>query len=326
MLCACDTWCTAWVRSAALSPDVWRNMVHDVVAIARGAHLDAVREHGLRLESPADALTITDMQVVADPSEVDWRPDDIAILAMKSQDTIAAVNALVAHAPGGIGVVCMQNGVENERVALRRFARVYAVPVMCPAQHVEPGVVQATSAPISGILDVGRYPSGIDDTCVALSDALNASTFVSQPRPDVMRWKYRKLLMNLANSVEALCGRVPEAAPISKRARAEGSACLEAAGIDVASSEEDRERRGNLLTPGPINGRERGGGSSWQSLARRTGAIESDFLNGEIVLLGRNHAVPTPVNERLQHLANEAAAARRQPGSVTPEEVLAGLD
>ena len=45
-----------------------------------------------------------------------------------------------------------------------------------------------------------------------------------------------------------------------------------------------------------IGGRRRGGGSSWQSLARGTGTIETDYLNGEIVLLGRLHGVPTPVN------------------------------
>ncbi len=72
-----------------------------------------------------------------------------------------------------------------------------------------------------------------------------------------------------------------------------------------------------------INGSERGGGSSWQSLTRGTGSIEADYLNGEIVLLGRELGVPTPVNEVLQRLANQAARERRAPGSATPDEVLA---
>ena len=50
------------------------------------------------------------------------------------------------------------------------------------------------------------------------------------------------------------------------------------------------------------------GGSSWQSLARGTGSIEAEFLNGEIVLLGALHGVPTPVNALLQRLAIRAAA------------------
>ena len=64
------------------------------------------------------------------------------------------------------------------------------------------------------------------------------------------------------------------------------------------------------------------GGSSWQSLQRGVGAIETDFLNGEIVLLGRLHGIPTPANLTLQHLANELAAGRRPPGTHTEAEVL----
>jgi 2-dehydropantoate 2-reductase len=67
------------------------------------------------------------------------------------------------------------------------------------------------------------------------------------------------------------------------------------------------------------------GGSTWQSLSRRTGTIETDFLNGEIALLGRIHGVPTPVNETLQQLANQAAHAHRPPGTTTPAELLSAV-
>jgi 2-dehydropantoate 2-reductase len=75
----------------------------------------------------------------------------------------------------------------------------------------------------------------------------------------------------------------------------------------------------------PIRGLPRAGGSSWQSLTRGTGSIETDYLNGEIVLLGRLHGVPTPVNALLCRLANEMAAARRAPGGLSPEAFLAQL-
>ncbi|WUJ19490.1 hypothetical protein OHS70_07955 [Streptomyces sp. NBC_00390] len=51
----------------------------------------------------------------------------------------------------------------------------------------------------------------------------------------------------------------------------------------------------------------RTGGSTWQSLVRGTGSIETDHLNGEMVLLGRQQGVPTPVNEVL-HSAPRARA------------------
>ena len=62
--------------------------------------------------------------------------------------------------------------------------------------------------------------------------------------------------------------------------------------------------------------------SSWQSLARATGSIEADYLNGEIVLQGRLHDVPTPVNLLLQQLATTAARDGRRPGTLPVDELI----
>lgn len=293
---------------------------HDVVAIARGAHLDSWQKDGLRLQTP-DEDVVLPVPVVGHPSELSFGDDDVVLLTMKGQDTVAAIADLPPH----VGIVCVQNGVANEREALRRFERVYGVCVMFPTAFVEPGVVQAQSAPVSGLLDIGRYPSGVDDTATMVAAALSASTFESVPRPDIMRWKYSKLLMNLGNSVQAVCE--PDGArELYRRVRDEGIAALDAAGIEYASAEEDKARRGTILTPRPIGGAIRGGGSTWQSLARGTGAVEADFLNGEIVLLGRLHGVPTPANALFQRLANQAARERWAPGSMPVADALALLD
>jgi 2-dehydropantoate 2-reductase len=196
---------------------------------------------------------------------------------------------------------------------------------MCPATHLEPGVVQAYSSPITGLLDVGRYPHGVDDDARAIASAFGGATFESEPRDDIMRWKYAKLLMNLGNAAEALFERGEAMGELVQRARAEGVACLQAAGIAYASDDEDRARRADHLTVRPIDGARRGGGSSWQSLARATGSIESDYLNGEIVLLGRLHGVATPVNELLRDRALEAARAGRPPGAARAETALEQL-
>jgi 2-dehydropantoate 2-reductase len=303
---------------------------HDVTLIARGAHADVLRQRGLELASAAGSAVLP-VPTVEHPSEAALQPDDVVILAMKSQDTPAAVTALSTAAPAGIAVVCAQNGVENERVALRSFERVYGMGVMCPASHLEPGRVLVHSTPISGLLDLGPYPvvaagSTVDDpTAEGIAAALRSATFESYVLGDIMRWKYRKLMMNLANAAVALCGPVDELAPLVRRLRVEGEACLAAAGIDAATVEEDRARRDGKLTTRPIDGSERHGGSSWQSLARGLGSIETDYLSGEIVLLGRLHGVPTPANTLLQHLANQAAAEHRPPGSTTVAEILAQL-
>jgi 2-dehydropantoate 2-reductase len=293
---------------------------NEVVAVARGAHFDAMRENGLRVVDPDRKITLP-VAVVDDPAQIGWRADDVVLMTMKTQDSSAALAALAAAAGPDLPVVCVQNGVENERLALRHFAHVYAICVMLPAEHLEPGVVAASSSPITGLLDIGRYPAGTDDTAHAVADVLSGATFESIVRADVMRWKYRKLLMNLANAVEALCAPGDDANELARLARREGSAVLTAAGIDVATIEEDRERRGDRLTPRLA----RGGGSTWQSLRRGTGSLETDYLNGEIALLARRHGVESPVNVLLQSAANDAARRKSAPGTLRAADLLKGV-
>ena len=88
---------------------------------------------------------------------------------------------------------------------------------------------------------------------------------------------------------------------------------FQAADIDVQPSEEAQLQH---VTIKEVEGHEWAGSLSRQSLLRGTGSIEADYLNGEIVLLGRLHGVPTPVNELLQREANAAARAGLSPGSV----------
>lgn len=294
---------------------------HDVVFIARGAHFDVIKSGGLRLQDPGGDATL-DLPAVDHPASLDLDEDDVVLLTVKSQDTAAALAALVDVAPPTTPIFCLQNGVDNERVALRHFSNVYGVAVMCPTSHLEPGVVQAHSTPVTGILDLGLWPGGVDHVAGRVAAVLSASTFVSEPRQDIARWKYRKLLTNLGNAVEAVCGPEARGGAVGRRAAQEGEACLDAAGIVYASEEEDRERRGDLLTLRPVAGERRRGGSSWQSLARRTGAIETDYINGEIVLIGRLHGVPTPVNALLQRLANDLARRGQPPGTIGEDEVL----
>jgi 2-dehydropantoate 2-reductase len=298
---------------------------HKVVLVARGEHLAAIQDRGLSLLSSEGKETLS-LPATDDPTTLDIGGSDVVILAVKSQDTESALRSLAAGAPSDVAVVCAQNGVANERKGLRRFARVYGAVVMCPAGFLEPGTVIAYSSPIAGIIDMGRYPEGSDALARELATTLNSSGFASRTRHDVMRWKYRKLLQNLTNVIEALCGPDARSGPIAELAIAEGETCLEAAGVDVASGEEDRKRRGDLLKLEPIGKLTWKPSSSWQSLARHTGTIEVDELNGEIVLLGRLHGIATPVNELLQHTAHRLARERAEPGSLTERDLLGELD
>jgi 2-dehydropantoate 2-reductase len=298
----------------------------EVAMIARGARAAALRDRGLVLVKP-DGTATARPQVVEHPRELAWTGDEIVILAVMSQDLPPVLDALAACAPPSIEVACAQNGIANERAVLRRFARVAAMYVWTPAERVEPGVVRIYTAPHDGIVDVGRYPRGVDARIAAIAAAFEGTPWESAARPDVMAWKHHKLLQNLGNAVDAACGDTTSdrARELVRRAHAEGAAVLAAAGLEVAPGEVVDGRRGDRFPLLPIAGAPRPGGSTWQSLARGTGSTEVDYLNGEIVLLGRLHGVPAPVNELLQRTANELARAHRPPGSVPVAELLRRL-
>jgi 2-dehydropantoate 2-reductase len=296
---------------------------HAVTLIARGAHLEAIRHNGLTLLTPVERVVLP-LPAVADPGGVEWTGDEVVLLATKSQDTLGALTALRDAGGSAVPVVCLQNGVENERVALRLMDEVYAAVVMLPAAHLEAGTIEAYGAETTGHIDVGRYPEGVDARCEEICGALGASRLDSHAVADVMRLKYAKLLLNVTNAVGALFAASERRDELSELVTAEGRAVLDAAGVSYVAPEiTDIEARWRRWGVRDIDGRSRAGSSTWQSLARGTGALETDYLNGEIVLQGRLHGVPTPVNERLCELAATAARERRAPGTLSADGVLA---
>ena len=87
--------------------------------------------------------------------ELTFGPDDVVVVAVKSQDTAGVVDALAAVAGPATPIVSLQNGVTNEVAFLRRFADVHGVTVMAPTWHLEPGVVRAYTHDAAAILDIG---------------------------------------------------------------------------------------------------------------------------------------------------------------------------
>ena len=175
---------------------------------------------------------------------------------------------------------------------------------MLPSLHLEPGVVVQKCHPTPGILDLGRFPCGIDDTAEAVAADLRSAGFESVPRPDVMAWKYRKLVTNAVGDVSALLRRATRPTSCARRSRAEGEAVLAAAGIPVVTPRRTTdgaatcspapraETRGQLARPEP----------------RPRPAHRGRLPSGEIVLLGRLHGVPTPACDLLQRTARRRSA------------------
>ena len=116
-----------------------------------------------------------------------------------------------------------------------------------------------------------------------------------------------------------------DARALYARVRDEAIACYRAAGIAWASEAEMSERRKSMSPMREIAGHARAGGSTWQSLARSAGSIETDYLNGEIALLGHLHGVPTPANAALQAITARMAREGIAPGSMSAAEVEAAM-
>lgn len=295
----------------------------DVVLIARGEHLAAIKRDGLQFKHPnPDTTERLPITAVGHPSEIEFTADDVVLLTMKSQDTAAALDELRYAAGDQIAVVCAQNGVENERLALRYFANVYGMLVILPANFRDAGVVDTTSWPVTGVLEIGRYPQDSDATADAIAADMRKAGFLSSPDENIMRLKYTKLRENLINALHALLPPEADSSDILQKLRDEAAACFEAAGIDFAETAEMMGRAAGMsASVGGVGGGSWRGSSTWQGIVRGTGSSETDYLNGEVVLMGRLHGVATPANEVMALYVDRMAREKQAPGSISVEDL-----
>ena len=87
----------------------------DVTFIARGAHLDALRSNGLKIESPLGDLHLPKVNATSDPAEVG--PVDMVLFLVKLYDTEEAARAIAPLLGPETAIVTFQNGVNSsERI------------------------------------------------------------------------------------------------------------------------------------------------------------------------------------------------------------------
>ena len=288
-----------------------------VLLVARGEHFNAIQVTGLEFHSPS-IHEVLPIDVVSHAREIQFDREDVVILCMKTQHVEGALRDLQLKAPPDTPIVCCQNGVASERMALRRFSRVYGMVVWVPAEHLEPGVVVNFAENRAGNLDAGCYPRGVDHTIERITTAIHAAGFVSRPDPNIMAQKYAKLMVNLTNALDAACLERPD--DVIREMQQEARDCCDAAGIEYADYRSARANRGDIKG-GPVDGFQRHGSSTLQSLLRDTGDIEADYMNGEIVQLGRLHGIPTPVNAAIQNIGIRLIRGEINPRSLTADSV-----
>lgn len=308
-----------------------------VVLVARGAHLEAMRTDGLLIRTP-DGVVTGHPTVAGGPEDVALRSDDVLVLTTKTHQAPEALaawadapvhdgdGAVVGTAGEVLPVLTALNGVASEEMALRWFARVYGVCVWMPAVMIAPGEIVVRCAPVRAILHAARYPAPVrTDEDVALLSAVAQEwgrAGIEVPLPDdVMPWKYRKLLGNLGNAVQALLGNGADGSGVTDAARAEAEALYELAGIETNSESSERESRERLRVGEVPGAPAQMGGSTWQSLQRGTGSAETDYLNGEIAAIAHRLGRRAPINETLARLVRAAVVEGVRPGAMTAAEL-----
>jgi 2-dehydropantoate 2-reductase len=291
-------------------------------------HVEAITRDGLRLEGVHGSHRLR-VPAVTDVAAAGLRPDDVVVLSVKSFHTEQAMRALQRAAPVELPVFCAQNGVRNEEVAARHARRIHGVMVMIGAKRLVPGEVVQTSA---GPLGVGAWPTGVSDDVRLFADAVAKTDLPVYVTDDIARHKWHKMLVNLNNATFGLIGVSAQEALSDPEARAwmadvyeEGVHVLRAAGVPfegppgLASIERRIQElrqppRGVEIPPDELLKHRP---SLWQDLHHRTGQVEADWFNGEIVRLGQAHGVPTPYSSLLLALIGEQAARREGPGHLT---------
>ena len=306
----------------------------EVIIVARGAQLEFLRTGKLRYARP-DGARYLELAAVGDAAEVDLTSDDVLVLATKTQDVEAAVADWawrpVRHPDGtrrpagaSLPLLTTQNGLETERFALRRFASVLAGVLWIPATYVQAGEVISAGAPAVGVIWLGAYPGGSHPWLAAIADDVRAAGFEVQVVEDILRWKAAKLLGSVTFVLAALYPAGERREQAAELLRTEAREILVAAGYGIADVAAESTNDVSRFTAAPMAGRERGGNSTWQSFSRSS-PLETDFLNGEIVLAARLLGKTAPANEAVAERARAAWQDGVAPGSLSEDDLLAAL-
>jgi 2-dehydropantoate 2-reductase len=306
---------------------------HEVEVTARGAHLAAIREHGLRLSGGwVDHVA----RVAA--HELLERAPELVIVATKAQDARAAIRDNVAILRG-VPVVVIQNGLEaipTARAAAPRSDIVGGLALFA-SSYLSPGEIVVTTA--------GRLYLGVEDgasdlparyAARVLGDALPTEVL-----PNLRGAQWSKLVINQVNALPAITGLSVQAViAIAPLRRIMAASIRENARIGLASGVHFEPLQGlnhglmRLISIAPlwaaqvlprIMSRRIGSvpnpGSTLQSI-RRGQATEIDYLNGAVVRAAEAIGRTAPVNAAMVRLVHEV---ERRGEFLTTDEVSRSL-
>ncbi len=268
-------------------------------------HVLAINEHGLRLSGAGEV--VGRVQATTDAWELP--PCEFGIVATKSMHTEPAI-AACAHAFADGSVCSVQNGVGNEEVIAEHVERVIRGTTFPAGRILEPGHVQWD---VKGDTTLGPFepkPAPMAEV-ERLAEACTRAGLPTTAVADARGPQWRKLIFNAAtNPVGALTrlthGRVCERPPLRRLVTGlvdEGKAVVAAQGIELDADPE--ELIDHAAKPEVAYDHK---ASMLQDVEARR-ATEIDYLNGGVVRFGREHGVPTPLNEMITALVKGLEAS-----------------
>jgi 2-dehydropantoate 2-reductase len=262
---------------------------------ASQAHVDAINANGLRLTGAGDAAGR--LHATSDAAEL---PScEFGIVATKAMHTTAAIS-VTAHAFANGCVATVQNGLGNEEAIAEFVEKVIRGTTFPAGKILEPGLVQWD---VKGDTTLGPFepqPAPLDEI-ERLADACTRGGMPTTAVADARGPQWRKVIFNAStNPIGALTGlthgRVCERPDLRQLVSGlvdEGKAVAAAQGIELDADPEDLID--HAAKPEVAYGHK---ASMLQDVeARRT--TEIDYLNGGIVRFGREHGVPTPLNQAI---------------------------
>lgn len=301
---------------------------HSVTLLGRARVLDPIRENGLTVTDfsslnvtvPANQLRLSDDPACLGDAE-------LVIVTVKSGATAEMAGLIATHAPATAPVLSWQNGLQNARTlrdALSgRDVRAGMVPF-----NVVPSDTATYHRATSGEIVIEHGPG-------ALAEHLSSPNLpvTESDRIEAVQWG--KLVINLNNALNALSGLTLQNQLLARAWRrlmadqmAEALGVLKAAGIDVASTTPlPAWMTPHILRlPTPIFSRIAARMLTIDPNARTSMAYdlmagrptEIDSLQGEIIRLGLEHAIPTPINNRVSKLIKDAPRAPLSLSQVLP--------
>jgi 2-dehydropantoate 2-reductase len=267
-------------------------------------HVDAINANGLRL-SGAGAV-VGRLTATTDASALP--PCDYGIVATKAMHTDAAIGA-TAHAFADGYVATVQNGIGNEETLARHVERVIRGTTFPAGKILEPGHVQWD---VKGDTTLGPYDDRTPlDAVETLADACTRGGMPTTAVQDARGPQWRKVIFNAStNPIGALTGlthgRVcerPDLRALVSGLVDEGKAVAAAQGIELDADPEDLID--HAAKPEVAYDHK---ASMLQDVEAKR-QTEIDYLNGGIVRFGREHAVPTPLNQAIWALVKGVEAS-----------------